>query len=70
MTRCREPVHVGADLGDDAFGGAFGHPGDRAEPVAGFSERDTALTSVGLEEGVDLLVEAGHRRFEVFGVVE
>jgi hypothetical protein len=58
----REPGHVDADLSDDAFGGPFGHPGDRVEPVTGLAE--------GGDHPVDLDVEGGDRPFQVLDVVE
>ena len=52
----REDAHVGADLGDDAFGAAPLNAGDRAEQLNGRGERADLLLDR-LREPVDLLVE-------------
>ena len=70
MPGVREPGHVDADLGDDRFGGPLRHPRDGVEVVTGLFERDAGLVGVGREQGVDLVVESGHGRFEVIDVVE
>ena len=52
----REDAHVDADLGDDAFGGAPLHAGDRAQQLNGFLERGDLLRDH-LGQRADLLIE-------------
>jgi hypothetical protein len=56
MARRGEDAHVGADLGEDHFGGAPLHAGNRAQQLNGRLERgDARLDRV--REQVDLLIE-------------